>query len=158
MARKLYLSWIKNGSEGVSGVQSNSDILYEMIESSGLQKRNGMKRHSLLDLAAQKKLDDMFQNNYYAHKSPSGVHANENVLSVGYKLPYPKKANMVESLCIGGNKPLDTFNGWVKSSGHADHVFGRTDFFKEQECIGMADGKARDGRFLYVFLSAPCYE
>lgn len=138
---------------------SDTDILFELIKNSPYQQRKLMIRNLLLDLAAQKKADDMAEKDYFSHTSPDGITANENVRSVGYKLPdyYAEKGNNCESLSIGGNRPEDNVAGWLGSPKHRPHVFGDPTFYIQQECIGI--GKAvnkADGRNIYVFLSAVC--
>lgn len=117
-----------------------------------------MVRHPLLDLAAQKKADDMAEKDYFAHTSPEGITANQNIASVGYKLPdyYFKKPNACESLSIGGHTPEDNAIGWLNSPKHRPHVYGENNFYREQECIGIGKSISRGGRNIYVFLSAPC--
>lgn len=160
MAYKTFIPFArKEGKE--SSLDKDEDILFDLIENSSYQKRKAMYRHPLLWLAAQKRADDMAEKDYFAHISPSGVSPNQVVRSVGYVLPdwYPKDKNNVESISIGGGEPENVALAWLNSKkGHRLQVFGEDDFYREQECVGIGRSKARDGRIITVFLSAPCME
>lgn len=132
--------------------------IFNLIAASPHQQRRGMRIHPLLMIAAQAKAEDMSALNYFAHTSPSGETANENIRKTGYKLPdyYPVKGNMCESLSVGGNRPADNVAGWYRSERHRGHVFGLDSFYRNQECIGVGHAKAQDDRHLYVFISAVC--
>jgi hypothetical protein len=77
---------------------------------------------------------------------------------VGYKLPdwWKVKGNNVESIAVGGSKPENIAISWLNSSGHRKHVFAEDKFYKDQLCAGIGRSKAKDGRLLTVFISAPC--
>lgn len=161
---KTFLPSVKNDAPPP---ESPADALYRILYLSPDQKRDKtkMRRHPLLDQAAQKKANDMAANNYFAHTSPSGVTANQNVLSVGYPLPkgYSPDTNNVESIYMGGSS-IDyaamAAEAWFNSSHHRPHVYGEGDFFGNQNCIGVAMApftKSEEAyRGYWVFISCPC--
>ncbi len=162
---KIYLPDIQNqkSSYPVEGEGLGSvDGLYRIIRNAPQQQRNKeiMHRHLFLDQAAQQKANDMARLGYFSHTSPSGVSANENVRRTGYKLPdwYPANGNNVESLYIGSDCPEDAAAAWLASDHHRPHVYGETDFFRNQNCIGVgyAPFPKEEHRGYWVFISAPC--
>lgn len=154
---KIYLPVVKKNSF-IGQEDENENILYFLIMNSPHQQRVGERRHPLLDIAAQKKADDMANRNYYGHRSPDGVYANDVIRSVGYKLPdhYLPGKNYCESLSVGGGRPQAVADAWFNSVDHRQQVYGHDKFFREQLCIGIGRAKAKDNRILSVFFSAPC--
>lgn len=156
MPSKIFIPIANTGS---ALFNEKEDILFDLIKNSSYQQRVSMHKHPLLWLAAKIKANDMSQNNYFSHISPLGISPNQIVRSVGYILPdyYPDLGNNVESLAIGGENLEDTVKAWLESkTGHRLHVFGEIDFYRKQECIGIGQSVAKDGRNISVFLSAPC--
>lgn len=138
--------------------QSFEEILFDLIVSSPYQKRRHCRWHPLLAKIAQFKADEMRDLDYFGHVSPDGRTANELIREMGYRLPghYSGKGNNCESLAIGGLNPQAVAESWYGSPGHRAHVYGTHEFYREQECIGVALSKSKSGRLLSVFLSAPC--
>lgn len=164
MSRILFLPSIYNQQSQPSGqspFESVRNEIFVRIKNHSQQQRMAMKRHSLLDEAAQNKAEEMARLNYFSHVSPDGVSANENIRQTGYLVPYPKKGkdNNGESLYKGHNgeaiqSPIDL---WYSSPGHRIHVFALDKFYVKQECIGI--GVAEDNQEIryIVFISMPCY-
>lgn len=150
----------KDDGEGQVVGMAPEQLLFEIIRDSEHQQRNREKmvRQPLLDKAAAAKAQDMAARDYFAHTSPAGVSANQNVRNSGYPLPdwYVQNGNNVESLSIGGNTLEQIANGWYKSDKHRPHVYAEDKFFAVQLCIGIGKATAKDGRVLFVFISCPC--
>lgn len=77
-----------------------------------------LKSNTKLDKAAQKKVDDMFENQYFEHDSPSGVGVGDLGKEVGY-----------EYILIGENLALGNFKNdeaiveaWMNSPGHRANI------------------------------------
>ncbi len=77
-----------------------------------------LKSNTKLDKAAQKKVDDMFINQYFEHDSPSGVGVGDLGKEVGY-----------EYILIGENLALGNFKNdeaiveaWMNSPGHRANI------------------------------------
>ena len=84
-----------------------------------------------LDLSAEKKLQDMFDGQYFEHESPSGVKVGDLGEEVGY-----------EYILIGENLALGNFKddeslvlAWMNSPGHRANILN--EHYKE---IGVAVG------------------
>lgn len=91
-----------------------------------------LQQSSRLDQAAQLKLQDMFQNQYFAHVSPAGKDAGDFAQSVGYEF-----ITIGENLALGNYKDDKTLvQAWMDSPGHRANILGS----KYTE-IGIAVGK-----------------
>ncbi|MDD5050669.1 MAG: CAP domain-containing protein [Candidatus Pacebacteria bacterium] len=91
-----------------------------------------LKENSLLDIDAQKKMQDMFAKQYFEHVSPSGVGPGDLAKSVGY-----------DYIIVGENLALGNFKddatllaAWMASEGHKENILQPK--YKE---IGVAVGK-----------------
>lgn len=75
----------------------------------------------LLTQAAQKKVDDMFENQYFDHVSPSGTTPSDLVISVGYNYKYTG-----ENLALG-NFPDEKqlVDAWMASPGHRANILNQ---------------------------------
>lgn len=161
--KKTFIPFVANEAEQIDWDKVD---LFSKIRVSKLQGRTRMVVDSLLAEAAQNKADDMVVRHYFSHTSPDGISANQNIRNTGYILPdwYPVDSNNCESLAwINGNDPgktliQTTIDLWANSPAHVDHVFGRTDFYKGQECIGVGKAVTDTGKTIFTFLSAPCME
>ena len=77
-----------------------------------------LKESAKLDSSAEIKVEDMLENQYFAHSSPSGVGVKELTEMVGY-----------EFIAIGENLALGNFQndetlvqGWMDSPGHRENI------------------------------------
>src|ERR1035437_2204880 len=106
------------------------------------RKENGdlpaLKESSKLDGSAEKKLQDMFTNQYFEHVSPTGVSISDLGKQAGY-----------EYILIGENLALGNFkddaallDAWMASVGHRANILN-----KHYTEIGVAVGKGKfEGR------------
>jgi len=106
-----------------------------VIEWTNLQREKyglpSLKESAKLNLSAELKVQDMFQNQYFGHESPSG----EGVADLAEKFTY-------KFLAIGENLALGNFqndkalvDGWMDSSGHRANILSSS--YQE---IGVAVG------------------
>lgn len=104
----------------------------EVITQTNLLRRalglNELKESSILDLAATQKLQDMVQNKYFAHTSPSGISPWHWIELNQYKYSYAG-----ENLAIGFLTAEDTVNAWANSPSHRANLLNSN--YKE---IGIA--------------------
>jgi uncharacterized protein YkwD len=91
-----------------------------------------LRLNTKLNTAAERKLQDMFSNQYFEHVSPSGVHVSDLVRDAEY-----------EYIVVGENLALGNFGGdvpvvaaWMNSPGHRANILDAR--FSE---IGIAVGK-----------------
>lgn len=91
-----------------------------------------LKSNAVLAAAAQAKLDDMFDKQYFAHVSPDGVQPSEVVKSSGYAFIITG-----ENLAWGNFlSDKDLVTAWMNSPGHRANILHES--FQE---IGIAVGK-----------------
>lgn len=93
-----------------------------------------LKENQKLDLSAEKKLQDMFTNQYFEHISKSGKSVGDLGEEVGY-----------EYILIGENLAMGNFkddqalmNAWIASEGHRENIIN-----KHYTDIGVAVGKGK---------------
>jgi len=103
---------------------------------------NDLKENQKLNLSAEKKLQDMFINQYFEHISPKGLGVVDLSKSVSY-----------EYILIGENLALGDFkneeallDAWMKSKGHRANILN-----KNYTEIGVAVGKGNfDGKSVWM--------
>ena len=132
-------------------VASNSEVVKlspeKIIEMTNVNRKNNGNLPSLvmdlkLNLSAEKKLKDMFDNQYFEHISPVGVGVSELGSEVGY-----------EYILIGENLALGNFkdenallSAWMASPGHKANILN-THYVE----MGVAVGKGRfEGRNVWM--------
>ncbi len=107
-----------------------------VIEETNKQRENFslslLEENVLLNKIAEEKINDMFENNYFAHISPEGVGASDIAEKIGY-----------DYLLIGDNLAMgfyrddeDVVSEWMKSPGHRRNILN-----KKYREIGVATGK-----------------
>ncbi len=77
-----------------------------------------LKENVLLDAAAEMKLNDMFNNQYFAHISPSGVGPGDLALKAGYNYVVEGE-NLAEGDFTSATNLL---NAWMASPGHRANI------------------------------------
>lgn len=103
------------------------NIFFADITKSSLENFVNQTRQSLgvgalteseeLNAAAQMKAEDMAQNEYFAHTSPSGVTPWTWFLKAGYNYKYAG-----ENLAIGFFESEEVFQAWLNSPSHRDNL------------------------------------
>jgi hypothetical protein len=87
-----------------------------------------LRVNPLLQVAAQKKADDMVMNGYFAHTSPAGISPWYWFEQAGYNF-----SAAGENLAVDFSDSADVTNAWMNSPGHRANILN--DGFTE---IGMA--------------------
>lgn len=88
-----------------------------------------LEENYILNQIAQRRLNDMFENQYFAHKSPAGVGPADVAKLAGYDYVI-----LGENIAMGEYKnELDLVEAWMNSPGHRKNILNPT--FKE---IGVA--------------------
>ncbi len=77
-----------------------------------------LEENTLLNISAQKKVDDMFSRQYFEHDAPTGEGAGDLVSDVGYEFIV-----VGENLALGNYKD-DTvlLQAWMDSPGHRENI------------------------------------
>lgn len=131
----------KNGASGIS-LDRDAVILAtnnQRRKDSGLED---LVANSKLNLSANKKLEDMFANNYFEHLSPEGI----GVSDLGEMFEYDYIL-IGENLAMGNFKDEDALlEAWMSSEGHRANILNTK--YKE---IGVAVGKGMyNGKELWM--------
>lgn len=91
-----------------------------------------LKENAKLDSSAEKKLKDIFDNQYFEHVSPSGIEIEDLVEGAGYKYII-----IGENLAMGNFKNDQALvDAWMNSAGHRKNILNEN--YTE---IGVAVGK-----------------
>lgn len=91
-----------------------------------------LSENELLNASAQKKLEDMFEKQYFEHVAPNGTTPTDVIVSVGYEY-----ITTGENLALGNFKDDEALvQGWMDSPGHRANILNK----KYQE-IGVAVGE-----------------
>ncbi|MFH0937204.1 MAG: CAP domain-containing protein [Candidatus Daviesbacteria bacterium] len=105
---------------GVLGITSNIDSRQLIEETNKERQKQGLlplAENSTLDQAARLKAANMFEENYWAHFSPSGKDPWGFILSSGYKFSYAG-----ENLARNFYNSPDVVSAWMASSSHRDNI------------------------------------
>lgn len=130
-----------------------------LIATDPRQQRTGLRCNPALVKAAQIRAASLARLGYWAHCEPGGPCANEVARRAGCKLPvYYGNVNNIESLVAGSPDAALSWLVLSGSRGHAPHVLGLVDFFREQHDIGVAYLAAPGSKygFYWVVLIAVC--
>lgn len=94
------------------------DKLYQLINEQR-QKNNlpSLSLNSALSLAAQKKAENMFQENYWSHYSPDGKTPWDFILGVGYKYEYAGE-NLAKNFLFSNG----VIDAWMNSTTHRENI------------------------------------
>lgn len=76
-----------------------------------------LKENPLLDVAAKQKAEDMFQNNYFSHFSPTGVSPWYWINKSGYNYHYAG-----ENLAMNFIDSEEVVRAWLNSPGHRENL------------------------------------
>jgi uncharacterized protein YkwD len=117
---------LKQLSENILNKNANISLLSDKIilftnierEKEGLEK---LKENKKLDFSAEKKLQDMLDNQYFEHISPTGIGVTDLSKTVNY-----------EYILIGENLAMGNFkneeelvSAWMKSKGHKENILNK---------------------------------
>lgn len=108
---------------GVLGYASQIDVnkIIELTNSQRLNANVGIvKQNAQLTAAANAKLNDMFENNYWAHVSPKGTEPWYFVSSSGYKYQHAG-----ENLARDFSSSKDVVSAWMASPSHKKNLLDR---------------------------------
>lgn len=101
-----------------------------------------LTKNSNLSRSAQKKLDDMFSQQYFEHVSPQGISVSNLGSQVGYDYIV-----IGENLALGNFKSnQDLIDAWMNSPGHRANIL-RADY--KDIGVGVAQGQY-DGHLVWV--------
>lgn len=96
----------------------SADKLYQLTNEQR-QKNNlpALALNSALSLAAQRKAENMFQENYWSHYSPDGKTPWDFILGAGYKYEYAGE-NLAKNFLFSNG----VIDAWMNSTTHRDNL------------------------------------
>lgn len=130
---------------GVLGINSQLEASKIIEETNKERQRNGLPaliRNVALDSAAGAKAKNMFEENYWAHFSPSGKDPWQFVLASGYRFSYAG-----ENLAKNFYQESDLVKAWLNSPSHRDNLLSA----KYQDVgLAVAEGVINGQRTILV--------
>lgn len=119
-------------AEKGTNVLSPEKIIYWTNSTRQFQGFELLKENEVLDKIAEKRLDDMFEKQYFEHLSPEGI----GVANIAQEFNY-QYLKIGENLALGNFKSEEELvNAWMGSEGHRENILNPK--FKE---IGVAARK-----------------
>jgi hypothetical protein len=115
----------------------------------------------IIEGVARARAQDMAVRNYFSHVNPDGVAANYLLRQAGYVLPAwwgtDPSANYVESIAAGYSDPNDTWNSWMNSPPHKEHLLAQNSFFASETHYGVGYYYDPNSTYQYywVVITAP---
>lgn len=110
-------SFVKPGVLGISSNVEKSRIIELTNEERKKINLSPLKENSALDKAALKKAQNMFEEDYWAHYSPSGKDPWGFITSEGYKYSFAGE-NLARNFYESG----DVVAAWMASPTHKDNI------------------------------------
>ncbi len=128
-------SWISTSVPGVLGIAANIDK-QEVIRLTNLEReKNGLgpvNENAKLNSAAEEKAKNMFEENYWAHYSPSGKDPWGFFARAGYKFSFAG-----ENLARNFYNSEDVVAAWMASPTHRENIVNKN--YKEIG-VGVVNG------------------
>lgn len=172
VARDIYLPWVPQPVPTSPLPTATPDLqaacfhdaralaFYRQLIDDPRQQRPVLDCHPALVMAAGWRAWGLAHGDPWSHCDDAGVCANEYARQAGCKLPwdYASKGNNIESLVAGSPDASVMFAALASSPAHADHLFGRNDFFRAQRHVGIAVAEGGELGWYWVVMIAVCGE
>jgi hypothetical protein len=127
----IFLNFFKTAAPGVLGFASNIFVDDIVADTNAYRRQNGLsdlRFDSTLSQAAQKKAEDMFEDDYWAHIAPDGTTPWTFITRAGYDYVYAG-----ENLAKDFQKSGAVVVAWMESPSHRQNILNEK--FKD---IGVA--------------------
>ncbi len=121
-------------SQAVASEISPKSVIQLVNKERFSQGLNVLTENSILDKAAQNKLSDMIEKNYFAHTSPAGLSPWHWIEKSGYDYQYAG-----ENLAINFTNTEDQHKAWMASATHRKNILNSG--YKEIG-VAVAEGTA----------------
>jgi hypothetical protein len=148
------------GRAGGANLNSQEVAIFNHLSGSG-QQRAFLHLDPVLCQVARARAVDMGQRGYYDHTDPSGHGPNWWVEHAGYELPagydHSADGNNIESIAAGYTDPDSTWNAWMDSSAHKQHLLATHPFYADQTSVGIGYAKVSGSEWgsYWVVITAP---
>jgi hypothetical protein len=148
-------------STAFSAFNSQEQAIANYLVSHPEQRRPFMKADPILSQVARAKAQDMANRGYYSHVNPEGQGPNYLVERAGYDLPdwwgSSISANYVESITAGYADASSSWNQWMGSAPHKNHILAHDSFYADQTSygVGFASNPGSPYQYYWVIITAP---
>lgn len=123
IALMMILALVPRTFPGVLGYASNIDVQTLLNETNQTRQEHGLKPLTVnpqLTLAAQKKAEHMFANNYWSHIAPDGTDPWDFILGEDYDYSYAG-----ENLAKNFNDSTAVVQAWYDSPTHRENLLNQ---------------------------------
>lgn len=140
---------------------ANEIALANLITGTSAQQRVTMTYHPILNMAARFHARDMATRPFWGHTDPDGYGSNYRVKTGELDLPgfYGQGLadNNVESIAAGNSTAQATFDQWMGSPPHKQHVLAELSFYQDQTYYGVGYYYKAGSPYshYWVFISTP---
>jgi uncharacterized protein YkwD len=154
------LTWL-GAPTPASGANVNEQAIFDKMRTTSGQRRPFLVLDPLLEQVARAKAADLANRDYFDHTNPDGHGPNWLVEQAGYPLPahydHSPDGNNIESLAAGYASADDTWQSWMDSGGHRQHLLATHPFYAEQTHVGIGYVNRPGSRYTHywVVLTAP---
>jgi Divergent InlB B-repeat domain/Cysteine-rich secretory protein family/Bacterial Ig domain len=125
------------------------------------QERPFLKLDPILTKVARAQAQDMADHGYFGDTTPQGYGPDYLVQQAGYQLPAgwtnPVTLNYIESIAAGESSADATWNDWMNSSGHKEHLLGENAAYQQETSygVGFVDAPGSKYTYYWVVITAP---
>jgi uncharacterized repeat protein (TIGR02543 family) len=135
--------------------------IFNLLRNDSGQRRPTVTLDPILSQVARARAADMADRGYFDHTDPSGHGPNWWVEQAGYQLPasydHSADGNNIESASAGRASAGDTWDDWLGSGPHREHLLAQNSFYASQTSVGVGYVRrpGSDYTHYWVVLSAP---
>ena len=124
------------------------------------QHRPFLHLDPILTKVARQRAADMAARGYFDHVDPQGYGPNWKVAHAGYALPAgwtnPVSLNYIESIAAGESTAGATWNDWMNSTPHKDHLLALESAFAQETSYGVGYANVPGSKYTYYWVVITC--
>lgn len=160
LAWRVYMPFIAAPSPDATCFNNPKALAFErLMRDDARQQRTQLVCNPALVKAAQARAVGLATADPWSHVDAVGVWPNTYARNAGCKLPsFYGTGNNIESLTAGAADADKAFESLTNglSAAHRKHIFGETDFFREQTQVGIGYAEGGVMGFYWVIMTAVC--
>ncbi len=160
MALATAFLWPVFNAVAVTLTSQEQTIANHLVNDPG-QKRPFLQLDPILTQVARARAQDMANRHYFDHVDPDGYGPNWKVQQAGYQLPSgwtnPVSLNYIESIAAGESSADATWNDWMNSPPHKEHLLAEDAGYVQETSygVGYAAVSGSDYTYYWVVITAP---
>ncbi len=160
LAWRVYMPFVATGEPNADATCFSNDkalAFYQLMRDDSRQQRTQLVCNPALVQAATKRAVGLATVDPWSHVDAAGVWPNTYARNAGCKLPtWYGTGNNIESLSAGTGDAGEAFASLARSPSHSRHIFGESDFFREQTQVGIGYAEGGAYGYYWVILTAVC--